>query len=256
MNVCLNFKIEFKLKLLETLYSEVEKAFSKFNLFCKPGCNLCCTTKIYATSLEVIYTLSHKAFKNKRLLDKISPPFLRPSYTNNQLLLAYKMGEEVSLQDEIENLNQIKPCPFLREDGLCYVYDNRPLMCRITASLKDCKKGEAFLPDYLFKIGTLALQIVENIDIGGIYGNFFELLIFMKKFLENPKAIEEIPPQFLSNFFLEELPLLPEEKEERNWVKELYSQKIENGKSFIESLLELKKLFDSQRSLSFLSEIV
>lgn len=88
-------------------------------------------------------------------------------------------------------------------------------------------------------MGLIALQIVENIDLYGLYGNIFDLL----KFLSDLKKgkIDEIPPYLLSNVEFEELPLLPEEKDLRAWVGNLYRKEVFPGKPLETSITKSKK---------------
>lgn len=133
------------------------------------------------------------------------------------------------------------------------VYPYRPLMCRIMASTKSCEQGEASLPPFLFYVGTLALQLAENIDMGGLYGNLFDLLKFLKDYKDG--KVEEVPPYILSNVDVDELPVLPEEKDLRSWVGTLYRTPVTEGKSFRDVLQELREKLRDRKSLSFLEEI-
>ena len=121
------------------------------------------------------------------------------------------------------------------------------------ASTKSCEQGEASLPPFLFYVGTLALQLAENIDIGGLYGNLFDFLKFLKDYKEG--QVEEVPPYLLSNVDVDELPVLPEEKDLRSWVGTLYRTHVTEEKSFREVLQELREKFRDKKSLSFLEEI-
>ena len=177
---------------------------------------------------------------------------IRPKATHNQILLAYILGENPP-EETVEE--EILPCPFLNEKGLCKCYHGRPLMCRIMVSLEKCEEGKpANIPPFLFKIGLVAMQLVENIDQGGIYGNFVELLTFLKKYKQN--KTETIPDYFLNNIFVDELPLLPQEMEERKWVGELYRTPIKDKNlDFRELLNHINEEFKKQKNLTFLDEI-
>ncbi len=127
-------------------------------------------------------------------------------------------------------------------------------MCRIMVSLKRCGPSQpAEFTEELYLVGLLSMQIVENIDLYGLYGNLFDLL----KFLSDLKSgkVDEIPPYLLSNVEFEELPLLPEEKALRAWVGGLYRKEVTEGKTFRELLDEIKEKFKERESLSFLKEI-
>ncbi len=127
-------------------------------------------------------------------------------------------------------------------------------MCRIMVSLRKCSPSQpAELTEELYLMGLLSMQIAENIDLYGLYGNIFDLLNFLSD-LKTGKA-EEIPPYLLSNVEFEELPLLPEEKALRAWVGGLYRKEVLEGKNFRELLDEIKEKLKEKESLSFLKEI-
>ncbi|MGC9141230.1 MAG: YkgJ family cysteine cluster protein [Caldimicrobium sp.] len=241
---------EEKKVLLLALNEYLEETISKYPLACAPGCNLCCTTKIYATSLEAKYLLEGLSNEISLNLNVNKEELPRPRFTHNQLALLYYSGEEPPLEEERE----VQACPFLDERGLCKVYERRPLMCRIMVSLNRCSPSHpAEISEELYLIGLLALQIVENIDLHGLYGNLFDLLEYLSELKKG--KVEEIPPYLLSNVEFKELPLLAEEKALRAWVGALYRKEVLPGKSFKELLSEIKENFKEKESLSFLKEI-
>lgn len=250
INTILDFALEDKFLLLEVLYQKLDELFSRFKLACTPGCNLCCTNRVFSTSLEAFYLLSELDLKEIDRLEGFK--VIRPVATHNEFILACMRGEEPP-QEAIGG--EILACPFLDEKGLCRVYARRPLMCRLMVSVKQCGETGAEMPQFLFKIGTIALQLVENIDQGGIYGNFLELLLFLRDFKRG--RVEEIPPYFLNNVDVDELPLLPEEDEERRWVGSLYRTPLPGRDlTFRELLNELRERFQAHRSLTFLEEVI
>jgi hypothetical protein len=121
-------------------------------------------------------------------------------------------------------------------------------------SFKKCSPlQQAELSQELYLMGLIALQIVENIDLYGLYGNIFDLLKFLSDLRKG--KIDEIPPYLLSNVEFEELPLLPEEKDLRAWVGNLYRKEVFPGKTFRDLLYEIKERLKEKESLSFLKEI-
>jgi len=234
---------------LKTLYNYVENTYKVYPLACKPGCSLCCTQKIFATSIEAYYILDILTETDLERLFQIKN-YLRPKLTHNQILLCYKEGSEPSLEEFSEILD---PCPFLTEENLCKIYERRPLMCRIMASAVPCEKGYAELPPFLFQVSTIALQLAENIDIGGLYGNILDLLKFLYKYKKG--SAEEIPDYLLNTIEVDELPILPEERELKKWVGNLYRTPISKDFTFRELLQKLREEFKKYEILSFLKEI-
>ncbi len=177
--------------------------------------------------------------------------YVRPKLTHNQIILCYKEGLEPSLEEEI--YESVNPCPFLTQENLCKIYERRPLMCRLTASIIPCEKGFAELPPFLFKISTIALQLVENIDLGGLYGNMLDLLKFLYQYKKG--LIEEVPNYLLNTVDVDDLPILPEEKELKKWVGTLYRTPVKDNLTFRDLLQELRKEFRKYESLTFLKNI-
>jgi len=232
------------------LYDYVDTTYKNYPLFCKPGCSFCCTQRVFATSVEAYYILEIISEKDwEKILS--AKNYIRPKLTHNQILLSYKIGLEPSLEEFSEILD---PCPFLTDENLCKIYERRPLMCRLTASTVSCERGYAELPPFLFKVSTLALQLVENIDLGGIYGNIIDLLKFLYEYKKG--EIEEIPDYLLNTVDVDELPILPEEKELKKWVGNLYRTSVKEEITFRELLQKLREDFKKYEALSFLKEII
>ncbi len=149
---------------------------------------------------------------------------------------------------------QISSCPFLTKEGLCGVYERRPVICRVLLSLEKCTpESPAEYSSELYLMGLLALQIVENIDIGGLYGSLFDLLQYYQRLRKGEEA--EIPPYLLSTVLFDELPLLPSEKKLRAWVGKLYRRKVEEGLTFKDLLDQIKEEYNKQKRLSFLEDL-
>ena len=233
------------------MYKFVDKTYSTYPLACKPGCNLCCTTRLFVTSIEAEHLLDVLKEEDFENITKNLKKVPRPKMTHNQTILCYMQGAEPEPEIPVEEL---LPCPFLDDEGLCKVYERRPLMCRLMASVYPCSTRGAELPPFLFKISTIALQLVENIDKGGLYGNLFDLLVFLRDYKKG--EAEEIPNYLLSNIDVDELPILPEEKDVKSWVGHLYRTPIDSEKTFRDILNELREKFEANyTSLDFLRDI-
>ncbi|MCS7199760.1 MAG: YkgJ family cysteine cluster protein [Caldimicrobium sp.] len=234
--------------MLKALYEHLEESFKNFVFACERGCNFCCTNRLFVTSLEAKFIFDVLEERDFLLWKDYSFPI--PRITHNQTLWLYFQGEE----PPFEEFSELTSCPFLTQSGLCAIYERRPLMCRIMVSKRQCTPDNpAEPPKEAYLMGLLALQIVENIDVGGLYGNLFLLLNLWKDFYGG--VIEEIPPYFLPTHTFEELPLLPSERELRTWVGTLYRKKLNLGLTFRELLDQIRRDFKKTQSLSFLEDI-
>lgn len=227
----------------------MDNTYKTYPLACKPGCSLCCTQKIFATSIEAYYILDILPEKELEKLFLINN-YIRPKLTHNQILICYKEGSEPPLEEFSEPLNF---CPFLTEENLCKIYERRPLMCRVMASTIPCERGFAELPPFLFQVSTIALQLAENIDLGGLYGNILDLLKFLFQYKKG--LVEDIPDYLLTTVNVDELPILPEEKELKKWVGNLYRIPVNKELTFRDLLQKLREDFKKYEALSFLKEI-
>lgn len=220
------------------------------NFACRPSCNFCCTTKLYVTSVEAELLFDSLSDDDWNKIEKLSD-YPRPKYTHNQLGLLYYSGEEP--KEESLDLT-LSSCPLLTSEGLCGVYERRPLICRLLLSFSPCSSDQpAQITEKLYLLSLISLQIAENIDSGGLYGNLFDLLKFLKDYRRG--LVEEIPSYLLSTVEFEELPLLPEERELRSWVGNLYRRELPNGQTFRELLDTINDDIKSRGRLSFLQEI-
>jgi len=211
---------------------------------------LCCTQKIYATSIEAFYILEDLKEEDLKTLENLEN-YPRPKITHNQTILCYMEGVEPPVEEPFENLGS---CPFLTDENLCKIYPKRPLMCRIMVSTEPCQKGSAQIPPFLFQVGTISMQLVENIDIGGVYGSLFDLLKFLNLYKKG--LADEVPQTLLNNIDVDELPILPEEDELRRWVGALYRTPVnKDDLTFRELLNELRERFKNYETLDFLKEI-
>lgn len=228
----------------------MDETLRGFSFACKPGCNFCCTTKLFVTSVEAELLLDSLDEKDWIKIYAL-PPYPRPKYTHNQLALLYFTGDEPK---EENPEGEITSCPFLTSKGLCKVYDHRPLICRLLLSFITCSPSKpAEISEKLYLLSLISLQVAENLDFGGLYGNLFDLLKYLRDYKTG--IIEEIPSHLLSTVEFEELPLLPDERELRGWVGGLYRRELPNGMTFRELLNTIKEDLKTQSGLSFLREI-
>ncbi|AEH45068.1 protein of unknown function UPF0153 [Thermodesulfatator indicus DSM 15286] len=256
MPVKLDEAISEKKALLKALYEVFEDEVKKYPFVCRPGCADCCTVNVIATGIETILVLDSLGEGEKgKLYSELSPlkakERLRPKVTPNEMASFYMAGKEPPLDEGFV----FEPCPFLDEKNLCRLYEVRPLACRTFFSLKLCREaGEAVVPPEFFSLTMVFMQVLEEIDIAGVYGNFIDLLLF---YLEKEKAKPEdlvIPETILANREAPDFAIPPQHEEYvRGVLARLYKHPV-GDKTFKELLDAVKARIKPKEALSFLGE--
>ena len=241
--------------LVKAVYEILEEEAQKYPFVCRAGCADCCTVNLQATSAEARLFLQAQGDK-EALLARLQPlragPRLRPKVTPNEMAALYMAGKEPPAEDDFI----FEPCPFLEKDGRCGVYAVRPFGCRSVFSLRPCREsGMAEVPPEFFSLITVLMQLLEEIDLAGLYGNFLDLLLFLLE--AEGKAPEEIviPDHLLSNREAPDLAIPPAHEEYvRGVLARLYRREVAPGKSFKALLDEVKEGAQVKEALSFLGE--
>ncbi len=257
MPVKLDYALEEKKALVERLYHLLAEEATRYPFVCKPGCAVCCTVNILATGAEARYFLdSLQPEEKEALYQKLLPlkggPRLRPKVTPNEMAAIYMAGKEPPPDEGFV----YEPCLFLGQDARCQIYQRRPFICRTVFSLKTCQMGnEAVMPPEFFSLSTVLIQLLEEIDFAGLYGSFYDLLLF---FLERERAPEPeavtIPEELLANREAPDFAIPPEhERYVRGVLSRLYREKI-GDKTFKEILDEIKEGAQLKEALSFLGD--
>ena len=257
MPVKLDYALAEKKALVKALYQVLEEEAQKFPFVCKPGCAVCCTVNIVATGAEARYFLDTLAPAQKESLYQKLKPLegarrIRPKVTPNEMAALYMAGKEPPPDEGFV----YEPCIFLDENKNCLIYLYRPFICRTVYSLKTCTvDSEALMPPEFLSLSTVFIQLLEEIDFAGLYGSFYDLLLF---FLERERAGEtedlSIPEELLANREVPDFAIPPEhEKYVRSVLSRLYRQKIDH-KTFKDLLDEIKEGAQVKEALSFLGD--
>ncbi|NPA49493.1 MAG: YkgJ family cysteine cluster protein [Thermodesulfobacteria bacterium] len=256
MPVKLDYALPQKFALLETLYRVLEEEASRYPFVCEAGCADCCTVNLLATGAEARYFLdSLERPAREALWEKLLPykgkRRLRPRVTPNEMAALLMSGKEPPADEGFV----FEPCPFLK-DNLCSIYERRAFICRTFFSLKKCHETkEAEAPPEFLSLSTVLTQLIEEIDLAGLYGNFLDLLLF---FMERERASspEEviIPDELLSNREAPDFAIPPQhERYIRQFLARLYREPV-GDKTFKELLDEVKEGAQVKEALSFLGE--
>ena len=200
-----------KFKVLAAIYSFYDQFLKGFPLACRPGCHVCCTVNIVATSLEAGHLLHSSFFDNldlKKLLSSATTGSVyRPSLSTNQIADFCLRQEEIP-PDRVEHGEGV--CPFLDQEGLCSVYENRPFACRAMSSREVCQYGgEADMEPFLVTVNLAVYQIIEHLDKEGVSGNLLDVL----SELVNNQSVSPGPgDRLISNRALPGLLITPDEQ--------------------------------------------
>jgi Fe-S-cluster containining protein len=169
--------IGLKRASLHVVYGAYTEAARRFPSACRWECHACCTHNVIATTLEIDLILDHADGSGlSRLREKArrgtAGKRLHPALSINAL--AEHCLQRKEPPHEPEDFDML-PCPFREKDG-CAMYDLRPLACRMLWSTQLCEtRGEAVMPTALVSLNGVFQQIVEDLDVGGLYGNMWDL---------------------------------------------------------------------------------
>ena len=257
MPVRLDYAIAQKILLVKTLYEVLSEEAQKYPFICRAGCADCCTVNLQATSAEARFFLQALSPEEKKdLWNRIrslrTRPRLRPKVTPNEMAALYMAGKEPPMEEDFV----FEPCPFLGKDHLCTIYERRPFGCRSVFSLKPCRElGSAEMPPEFFSLITVFMQLLEEIDLAGLYGNFLDLLLFLLE--SEGQSPEEIivPEELLSNREAPDFAIPPQHEDYvRQVLARLYRREVTPGQTFKSLLDEIKEGAQVKEALSFLGE--
>lgn len=195
------------------MISAIYKAFAEESVgvafVCAPGCATCCTRSVNLTTAEGLLLIDFLRNTGRSLPElPLGQAALRPSLTTNGLAGKYLSGQEV--EEEIDSPWLFEPCFFLQE-GLCSVYEVRPFACRSFASTVNCAdSGMAAVPDWLITLAIVTNQLLENLDLGGWWGNLADVLAFLDEGA-GARARLEARSRLLPNLAVPGLLVMPDE---------------------------------------------
>lgn len=151
---------------------------------CQKGCNYCCHQEVHATIPEILLIAG-------TLHERCSPEELKAVKERCRHYIAGSKGLTI--------LQNLQPCPLL-VDGLCSIYENRPLTCRgyFSESVEPCRRGLEHPEDTTNFVKAWGLDITyaviegvkEAIQSHRLDGRRFRLLHALLIILEQPGVID------------------------------------------------------------------
>lgn len=183
--------LDQKLYILNCLYDIYDQqAMDYADIACSAGCATCCTRNVAITTLEGFRILQYIEETGCRdrvvsLRDHLASARFVPTVTTNRFA-ALCLGNEAVPEDAMDTDWGV--CPLLA-DGLCTIYPARPFACRCMLSRVRCDtSGYASMADYAVTVNTVFLQVIEQLDAGGHYGNLIDILLYIYDNIAPAKA--------------------------------------------------------------------
>lgn len=165
---------------LSHVWTVWDEAVEDFDTFCRPGCAVCCTDQVCVTTAEGRLILDHLSRSDRPDLIRAVKAALAgfaPAATTNQIAEACLARTEPP--DEPPRPDP-GVCLFL-ENGLCAIYEARPLACRVQLSRTRCAPGsEADMRPLWITVAGVFWQWVEHLDAGGRFGNLTRVLQWLE----------------------------------------------------------------------------
>jgi len=177
-----NMQIQYKLNVLSQMYNLYDAFSAPFNFACDRGCAACCTQNVTITSLEGYCIVQHiLSTKQLDLFPRLQPTpsqeRFRPSVTTNQIA-ALCLQRQDPPEESIDCPQA--PCPFLSNNE-CLIYPERPFGCRCFFSTQKCNStAHAEVDPFLLTANMLFMQVIEDIDRDGLFGNMTDVLLCLE----------------------------------------------------------------------------
>lgn len=135
--------------LIEKTNRQLSEIAKKYSPACKSGCTCCCQHIFKVTSLELEVITFHLV-KNPLLLDAFLNNYIQRQKTSQEEMQAlyerYTNGSSEDQRDVSYRYFEKKiPCAFLDPQGICIIYEVRPIVCAgfISTDAVQCSKNPA-----------------------------------------------------------------------------------------------------------------
>jgi Fe-S-cluster containining protein len=145
---------------LKRIYERFEQDAFEFkkDAICKIGCTFCCTDvgDVDTTTLEgVIIQERVKKFPER---------------------LRRTVRKKVTQNRQEKERKKIAPCPFLKEDDTCLIYDVRPFSCRQLYSISECKRRGPTVHRQARGFANKTVREMQRLDDTGYSGHLSFIL--------------------------------------------------------------------------------
>ena len=148
----------------DLIFAQVAKSQGPECVTCHKGCSDCCNALFDLSLVEAMY-INHAFIKAFDYGPKRSEILTRADRADRQLTRMKRdlFHEEKKGIDTMTIMNDAATmrmrCPLLGDDGLCELYDARPITCR-QKRLRDLENGQCLMQDLYGRVGVVQIHPV------------------------------------------------------------------------------------------------
>jgi uncharacterized protein len=150
---------------LVEIYDRFEKDMRPYkkDALCKAGCSFCCT---HFGNVDIITLEGIRIVQYLKGLPKQQQKTLQKSIDKNK--------------KNREN-KKISPCPFLKPDKTCLIYEIRPYSCRRLYSVKNCGEQGPTVHRQAEELSKDTIEKLQNLDSKGYSGHITFILHLLRQ---------------------------------------------------------------------------
>lgn len=150
---------------LVEIYNRFEKDMRPYkkDALCKAGCSFCCT---HFGNVDIITLEGFRIMQYLRGLPKQEQKNLQKKIDNNK--------------KDREN-QKTSPCPFLKSDKTCLIYEVRPYSCRRLYSVKKCDDNGPTVHRQAEELSKKTIVKLQDLDSNGYSGHITYILHLLRQ---------------------------------------------------------------------------
>ncbi len=154
-----------KKQTLQAIYERFERDARSYkqHAICKIGCTYCCTD---------VGNVDINTLEGLVIRERIKT-FPQPLKGQIQKKLAQNKREKEK--------QKIAPCPFLKKDDTCLIYDIRPFSCRQLYSIRECRGRGPTVHRQAVALAKKAVREMQQLDDTGYSGHLSFILYLLDR---------------------------------------------------------------------------
>jgi Fe-S-cluster containining protein len=156
---------EEKKEKLKSLYEAFEQAAAEYvsSAVCRPGCAYCC---IHFGSVDIT---------------TLEGLIIRERVNSYATSLRDTSRKKISQNKRLKEKQKIAPCPFLKKDKICRIYDVRPFSCRQLYSLHVCDGRSPLVHRQAVILAQNTVRKLQQLDATGYSGHISFVLALLDR---------------------------------------------------------------------------